>query len=508
MKKIYLAIIALCLLGLLGHAQESAIAITDSKFDNTYTERAYPIIRGKINNASEEELKQITPVFTLVRPKEPLQAKLTTEIANDGTFELQLPSKLPYQQIWFSLGEYVYSCLYANEELDLTFDLEKLKNERVYMLGEGMAFAGKDGAINRTLNAYILYNKKHLPELYKDFQKLKPEDNRYMVKLDSLFNLQRTVNSNFLKENRQVAKKIIESETEAYYNSKKISYLLFKNDELTNIKELQIPIYAITNESAEYMRYLYWYINNKKLHTKQDKLSDSVKFTKIDSLLPNTYADLVKMQVSSRDLPSQLEINKVLEKSVKSKWATLYLNEENRELTSKILKMQNLLVAKQDETRNSKIGKYLKSTSFEGNLYLNEAKSGVELLKSIKGAFPDKYIIMDLWATWCTPCLSNMPHSKKLQLQADKEKLPVVFVYLCTDGNSSEALWQNKIAELELPGEHLFVQNTQMDELLTLFNGAGYPTYAVIDPKGGIYTQSINFFRNINLDRLKNLIKD
>jgi len=161
-------------------------------------------------------------------------AKLTTEIANDGTFELQLPSKLPYQQIWFSLGEYVYSCLYANEELNLTFDLEKLKNERVYMLGEGMAFAGKDGAINRTLNAYILYNKKHLPELYKDFQKLKPEDNRYMVKLDSLFNLQRTVNSNFLKENRQVAKKIIESETEAYYNSKKISYLLFKNDELTN----------------------------------------------------------------------------------------------------------------------------------------------------------------------------------------------------------------------------------------------------------------------------------
>ena len=91
------------------------------------------------------KLEQIVLKFALVRPKEPWQTNLSTEIASDGTFELQLPSKLPYQQIWFSLGEYVYSCLYANEELILTFDLDKLKNNKVYMLGEGMEFAGKDG---------------------------------------------------------------------------------------------------------------------------------------------------------------------------------------------------------------------------------------------------------------------------------------------------------------------------------------------------------------------------
>ncbi|MGO1245359.1 MAG: hypothetical protein ACTMH4_14865, partial [Sphingobacterium sp.] len=307
MKRVYSVLIALCLIGWSAHAQESAIAITDIKIDKTYAKRPYPVIRGKINNATAEELEQIVLKFALVRPKEPWQTNLSTEIASDGTFELQLPSKLPYQQIWFSLGEYVYSCLYANEELILTFDLDKLKNNKVYMLGEGMEFAGKDGEINQALNAYIMYNKKHLPELYKEFQSLKDEDARYMEKLDSLFSLQRKVDANFLKENKQIAKKIIESETEAYYNSKRISYLLFQKNELATIKELQIPIYAITNESASYLKYLYWYVNNKKLSTKEERMNNSIKFAKIDSLFPNAYADLIKLQVSSKDLSEQLE---------------------------------------------------------------------------------------------------------------------------------------------------------------------------------------------------------
>lgn len=166
-----------------------------------------------------------------------------------------------------------------------------------------------------------------------------------------------------------------------------------------------------------------------------------MKFARIDSLFPNAYADLIKLKVSSEDLPEQLEINK-------------------------------------------------------------------ELLKSIKTAFSSKCIIMDLWATWCGPCLGNMPYHKKLQQEAEKENLPVVFIYLCTDGNSSESVWQNKIAELEQPGEHIFVQNSQMNELLTLFNGAGYPTYAVIKPNGQIDTKTISFNRKIDIEGLKKLLNE
>lgn len=238
-------------------------------------------------------------------------------------------------------------------------------------------------------------------------------------------------------------------------------------------------------------------------------MNNSIKFAKIDSLFPNAYADLIKLQVSSKDLSEQLEINKELGNSIKTKWVASYLAEENKELTAKINKIQELLSAPQDSRNNSnKIGRYLKSTSFQANLYLNAAKSGEELLKSIQAAFPGKYIIMDLWATWCAPCLANMPRIKELQLQADKEKLPVVFVYLCTDGQSSEAVWQNKIAELEQPGEHVFVENKQMSDLITLFNGAGYPTYAIIKPDGEIDTEMIGLNREFKLNALKQLIEE
>lgn len=503
MKNLKILIFALCFLNLCATAQENATPITDVKFDNEYANRTNPIINGKIINASEQEVQNITLEFTLVRPNEPIQTKLTTGIDKDGKFQLVIPSKLPYQQIWFSLGEYVYSCLYANEELNLEFDLQKLKKQNVYMLGDGMSFSGKDGEINKTLNAYIMYNKKHLPEFYKEIQNLNDQDPNALKKLDSLFKLQRKIDGDFLKDSNHNAKEIIESETEAEYLSKKILLLLNNNEVVLDNKELMLPIFAVTNGTTSFLRYLHWYISNKKLSNKEERVNRTIKFSKLDSILPKPYADLVKLQVYSRDLPEQLAINKELIKSLNTKWISQYLLQENAELNNKINKMQELLSEKTDSTFKKNIGKFLKRTSFNGTLYLNESETGENLLKSIMAAFPKKIIILDLWATWCFPCLNNMPHSKQLFQQVQNEKLPVVFVYLCTDLQSSETLWQNKIAELEQPGEHIFVSNKQMNELMDLFNTSGYPTYAIIKPDGQIDTKTINLNRKFSIDELK-----
>lgn len=503
MKNLWVLIIALSLLNLCATAQENAIPITDVKFENEYSNRSNPIINGKIINASEQELQKIKLEFTLVRPNEPFQTTLTTKIAKDGKFQFVLPSKLPYQQIWFSLGEYVYSCLYANEELNLEFDLQKLKKQKVYMLGQGISFSGKDGEINKTLNAYIMYNKKHLPEFYEQIQHLDGKDPNALKKLDSLFSLQRKIDVDFLNENNNIAKRIIDSETEAEYLSKKMLLLLNNNDVVLDTKELMLPIFAVTNGTADFLRHLQWYCTNKKLSNREERLNRAIKFSKIDSIFREPYADLVKLQVSSRDLPEQLVINKELAKSLRTKWISHYLTQETNDLINKINKMQELLSEKTDSTNKKNIGKFLKSTSFNGTLYLNESKTGVDLLKSIKAAFPKKLIILDLWATWCVPCINNMPHTKQLFQQVENEKLPVVFVYLCTDVQSSETLWQNKIAELEQPGEHIFVPNQQISELMDLFNASGYPTYAIIKPDGQIDTKTINLNRRFSLEELR-----
>src|SRR5690606_24253145 len=153
---------------------------------------------------------------------------------------------------------------------------------------------------------------------------------RFVEKLDSLFDMQRKMDGDFLREHLQLGKNIIESETQVYYTAKRISHLLFNGGELNMpIEQLQVPFYAVTNESAEYLKYLHWYINNKQLQTREERMNNRIKFAKIDSLFPKVYADLIKLQVSSKDLPDQLEINKEILQSTEAKWVASYLGEEN-----------------------------------------------------------------------------------------------------------------------------------------------------------------------------------
>lgn len=54
---------------------------------------------------------------------------------------------------------------------------------------------------------------------------------------------------------------------------------------------------------------------------------------------------------------------------------------------------------------------------------------------NLKLKFPNKALIIDFWATWCVPCLGDLPNSKKLY-EANKD-LPVEYVYICTRGGSN-----------------------------------------------------------------------
>jgi protein-disulfide isomerase-like protein with CxxC motif len=100
-----------------------------------------------------------------------------------------------------------------------------------------------------------------------------------------------------------------------------------------------------------------------------------------------------------------------------------------------------------------------------------------------------------------------MPYSKKLYHEAKGAKSPIEFVYLCTDQGLNQEKWINKVAELEQPGTHIFVENNVISELLSLFNGAGFPTYAVIKPNGEIDTKAISWMKDVTLEKLEEMTK-
>ncbi|MES2650893.1 MAG: TlpA disulfide reductase family protein [Bacteroidota bacterium] len=91
-------------------------------------------------------------------------------------------------------------------------------------------------------------------------------------------------------------------------------------------------------------------------------------------------------------------------------------------------------------------------------------------LSSLKG----KVIYVDLWATWCGPCMVEMPSYEKLK-QKYAANPDVVFVSLSID--DSEALWKNSIAQRKADGLQWLINRSK----LQAYTIVGIPRSLLID---------------------------
>ncbi|MFA4866591.1 MAG: TlpA disulfide reductase family protein [Pedobacter sp.] len=91
-------------------------------------------------------------------------------------------------------------------------------------------------------------------------------------------------------------------------------------------------------------------------------------------------------------------------------------------------------------------------------------------LSSLKG----KVIYVDLWATWCGPCMKEMPYYEKLKLQY-KDNPNVVFVSLSIDDN--EKPWKKSVEERKADGYQWLINRSK----LQAYNIVGIPRSLLID---------------------------
>ncbi|MCX8212023.1 MAG: TlpA disulfide reductase family protein [Lewinella sp.] len=142
-------------------------------------------------------------------------------------------------------------------------------------------------------------------------------------------------------------------------------------------------------------------------------------------------------------------------------------------------------------------GKAYGSLPFGAGLYLvGDDVTSEALLDKLRGAFSGKALYLDFRATWCAPCLGEMPYSTKLHGAA--EGLPLEFVYLCTDSGGSEEKWRNIIASHQVGGTHIYVPKKAHSELMKLFNGRCFLTYVLLQADG---TGKLDVARPLGLDR-------
>jgi thiol-disulfide isomerase/thioredoxin len=163
-------------------------------------------------------------------------------------------------------------------------------------------------------------------------------------------------------------------------------------------------------------------------------------------------------------------------------WCTQVAKSEYTRTAQKIAAINNTLATSATYADNTSFGRPVIKTAYGASLYKAPSIKALDFLAKLKQSFPGKAIIIDRWATWCAPCLSEMPHSKDLELAS--KNLPVVFVYLCTLNESSEDKWKSKVIELQQPGVHVLINQALDADLSKYFSFSGYPGYAFIDKAG------------------------
>ncbi|WP_346880930.1 TlpA disulfide reductase family protein [uncultured Algibacter sp.] len=124
------------------------------------------------------------------------------------------------------------------------------------------------------------------------------------------------------------------------------------------------------------------------------------------------------------------------------------------------------------------------SPNFEN--YINY-EGGTTSLADLKG----KYVYIDLWATWCVPCLAEVPALKKLEKEYHNTKLQ--FVSISVDFKENEDGWRKMIKEKKLPGMHLLADNANNSKFIKDYKIPGVPRFIILGPEGEIITPKAYF---------------
>ena len=125
-------------------------------------------------------------------------------------------------------------------------------------------------------------------------------------------------------------------------------------------------------------------------------------------------------------------------------------------------------------------------------------KGGQTKLSDLKG----KYVFIDLWASWCKPCIAEFPSLQQLEMHYAGKN--ITFVSISLDKIESRNKWKKIITDNHLEGMQLLADKDFNSDFVKAFYVQAIPHFILIAPNGivvepqALYPSDPNLMKQID----------
>ncbi|MET2984955.1 TlpA family protein disulfide reductase [Aureibaculum conchae] len=98
--------------------------------------------------------------------------------------------------------------------------------------------------------------------------------------------------------------------------------------------------------------------------------------------------------------------------------------------------------------------------------------------------FKGKYVYVDVWATWCGPCIQEIPSLKKLHKEYEDKNLAIVSMSI--DKMKDKEKWEKMVADKNLTGNQIMVDKEWESDFVRGYGITAIPRFILIGPDGNI----------------------
>ncbi|BAV95310.1 TlpA family protein disulfide reductase [Ichthyobacterium seriolicida] len=99
--------------------------------------------------------------------------------------------------------------------------------------------------------------------------------------------------------------------------------------------------------------------------------------------------------------------------------------------------------------------------------------------------FKGKIVYIDIWATWCRPCVNEIPYL--MELEEKYRGKGIEFVSISVDeGEKGNKNWKKMVGDKEMSGVQLIADNARKSNFVSEYKVKSIPHFILIDSEGNI----------------------